>query len=494
MLLLLAGCRGGGERGRAAGSAAWMDAAASPLAVADLARLEAGDVGELFVEAASLDWQGGQPQVAPLQLPRAPRRVHATLVLRGAWPSAPVDASTTARALATALGAVARRAEESALGVAGWHLDLQGVPGKDGAELAAALREELEPSLLLSATLPRDALAAEGVEDLTDATDFVVAFLYGVREGEVDDPSAWDFQRVKAGAQRLDELAEPFLVGVVVRGVATLVRGGSAVEEIAGATLAELAWNRKLRVRHGFSLEGLDRQVYTFTADVPTRVAETRLAAGDDVRVVGTSTAHVQELRRQIAGWKLEHCLGALYYRLPRPGEALTLDAANLARAGGEAPALPVPRVTVTRLGTATGRVTVAVLLENASSEGSDMGHLDSNYVELWAQGGAFGRVEQGQFYRFDVYQVQPNGQLARTFRNPTLLRFYAPLLPAGAHIESGPIEIRTVRAGLTDLLVRATFLAPYGGTAEMKPMSWNQLQPAPTPTPTPQPKPARRR
>ncbi len=474
-----------------------MDAAAAPLEVADLARMEGGGIGELFVEAASLDWQGGQPQVAPLQLPRPARRSHATLVLRGDWPVSRVDADAAAQALTTALGAVARRAEESNLGVAGWHLDLQGVPGKDGAELAAALREELEPTLLLSATLPRDALAAEGVEDLTGATDFVVSFLYGVREGEPDDPSAWDFQKVKAGAEQLEKLEEPFLVGVVVRGVATLVRSGAPVEEIAGASLGELAWNRQLRVRHGFSLEGVDRQVYAFTAHEPTRVGETRLLVGDDVRVVGTSTAHVQELRRQIAGWKLEHCLGELYYRLPRPGESLTLDAANLARVGGEAPAVPVPRVTVTKLAGSPGRVVVKVLLENASSEGSDLGHVDNNFVELWARDGAFVDVKQGQFYRYELYQVQPDGQLLRTIRNPTVLRFYAPLLPAGARIESGPIELRTVRAGLTDLLVRATFLAPYGGTAEMKPMSWTQLQPAATPTPQPraaQPRPARRR
>ena len=491
--VLLAACRGGGERGRAAESAVWMDAAATPLEVADLARLEGGGIGELFVEAASLDWQGGQPQVAPLQLPRPPRRTQATLVVRGDWPTAPVDAKAAASALATALGAVARRAEEASLDVAGWHLDLRGVPGKDGAELAKALRGVLEPSLLLSATLPRDALAAEGIDELTGATDFVVSFLYGVREGEADEDAAWDFQQVQASAKKLETLEEPFLVGVVVRGVATLVRGGAAVQEIPGVNLADLAWNRHLRVRHGFSLEGVDRQVYAFNAGLPTRVAETRLQPGDDVRIVGTSTAHVQELRRQIAGWKLEHCLGELYYRLPRPGEALTLDAANLARAGGETPALPVPRVTVSELVNQPPRVVVKLTLENASSEGSDVGYVDTNFVEAWVQGGAFTDVKQGQFYRFDEYAPQQNGQLLRTIRNPTVLRLFAPLLPPAAKIESGPIEIRTVRGGITDLQVRAVFIAPYGGTAEMKAASWTQLRPAATATPTPPPPAARR-
>ncbi|HEV8239451.1 MAG TPA: hypothetical protein VGS57_08800 [Thermoanaerobaculia bacterium] len=489
-LATVIGCRGGSERSRAAGSAVWMDGVAEPLAVADLARLEAGGIGEMFVEAAQLDWQGAQPQVAPLRIARQPRRVKATLVLRGAWPLGPVDAKVAARTIATALEAAARTAEEAQLGVAGWHLDLTGVPGKDGAALARALREEIEPSLLLSATLPRDAVAAEGIDELTSATDFVVSFLYGVREGEADEDAAWDFQRVEAAAKKLETLEEPFLVGVVVRGSATLLRAGAEAGELPGVSLADLAWNRRLRVRHGFSLEGIDRQVYAFSADLATHAGDTPLLVGDNVRVVSTSTAHLQELRRQVAGWKLPHCLGELYYRLPHAGEALTLGAASLARIGGDEAALPVPRIVVAKLGASPGRVTVRITLENASTEPSDLGQVDSNFVELWAQGGVFGDVQPGQFYRYDVYVPTQNGQLVRSIRNPTVMRLFAPLLPAGAVLSSGPIELRTVQAGLTDLQVRASFLAPYGGTAEMKPASWTQLQPAPAATPTPPSKP----
>ncbi|HXT22413.1 MAG TPA: hypothetical protein VN923_16790 [Thermoanaerobaculia bacterium] len=480
----LVGCRGGGEHGRAAGSAVWVDGAAAPLAVADLARLEAGGIGELFVDAARLEWQGGRPQVAPQPLPQPPRRVRATLVLRGDWPSALADADGAAHELATVLGSVARQAEEAQFAVAGWHLDLAGVPGKDGAALARALRGELEPSLLLSATLPRDAVAADGIEALTDATDFVVSFLYGVREDEADDPAAWDFQQLAAAAKELESLEEPFLVGVVVRGHATLIRGGAEAGELPGVSLADLAWNRRLRVRHGFSLEGIDRQVYAFSADVATRVGETPLLVGDNVRVVATSTAHLQELRRQIAEWKLAHCLGELYYRLPHPGEELTLSAASLARIGAEEPALPAPRAIVEKIAATPGRVTIRLTLENPSTEPSDLGQVDSNFVELWAQGGVFADVDPGQFYRYDLYATTADGELVRALRNPTVARLFAPLLPAGAALSSGPIELRTVEGGLSDLQVRASFLAPYGGTAEMKPASWTQLGPAAAPTP----------
>ena len=489
-LLAAWGCSGAGERSRAVESAVWVDSAAVPLQVADLARLEAGGIGELFVEGARLDWQVGQPQVAPLPLRRQPRRARAMLVVRGSWPAALDDPKSAASALVSALGAVSRNSEQADLEVAGYHLDLRGFPGEPAVELVQALRDALEPKLLLSATVPRSALAAEGIDELVDSTDFLAAFLYGVREGEADDPAAWDFHQVQAGARRLEELEEPYLIGVVVRGSAVLLHGGAEAGEITGATLADLAWNRRLRVRHGFSLEGVDRQVYSFTAADPTRVADTRLVAGDNVRVVGTSTAHMQELRRQIAGWKLQHYLGALYYRLPHRGEALTLSADSLARIAGEAAALPAPKVVVTKLGASTGRVVVKLTLVNRSSEASDLGQVDNNFVEMWAVGGAFGDVRVGQFFRYDTYATTPSGRVVRAIRFPTLLRFYAPLLPAGGSIESGPIEIRTVRAGLTDLQVRASFLAPYGGTADIPATSWMLLQPPPTPTPTPTPKP----
>ncbi|HEV8629284.1 MAG TPA: hypothetical protein VGV61_03135, partial [Thermoanaerobaculia bacterium] len=238
--------------------------------------------------------------------------------------------------------------------------------------------------------------------------------------------------------------------------------------------------------------EGVDRQVYAFTADYPTRVGETRLAAGDDVRVVGTSTGHVQELRKQIGSWHLEHCLGELFYRLPHPGEAFTLGADNLAAATGEVPAMPRPRVLVPKLASSPGRVTVTVVLENPSSEGSDIGQVDSNYIELWAVGGAFGDVRPGQFFRYDLLAPGPGGKLVRA-RVPTVLRFFVPVLRAGARIESGPIEVRTVREGLRDLQVRASFLASYGGTADIPTTSWEVLQPPPPPTPPPTPTPTPR-
>src|SRR5581483_8791798 len=124
-------------------------------------------------------------------------------------------------------------------------------PRDSDVKLMRELRAALEPALLLSLTVPRDAVGSDVLAEAAKSTDFLVAFLYGVREGENDDSAAWDFQQVQIAARKLDALGEPFLLGVVVRGAATVVRGGAEVGEIPGATLADLAWNRALRVRHG---------------------------------------------------------------------------------------------------------------------------------------------------------------------------------------------------------------------------------------------------
>src|SRR4029079_7347436 len=141
-----------------------------------------------------------------------------------------------------------------------------------------------------------------------------------------------------------------------------------------------------------------------------------------------------------------------LYYRLPHEDEALTLGAASLARIGSDESALPVPRVVVDTLADSPGRVTGRITLEDALTEASDLGQVDSNFVELWAQGGIFHDVQPGDFYRYDEYVPAENGQLVRTIRNPTVVRLFAPLLPAGALLNSGLIELRTVQGGLTDL------------------------------------------
>jgi hypothetical protein len=481
---IVAGCRGGGERSRAAGSAVWIDGASAPLGVADLARLEATGIGELFVDAATFELQGSQARVTPLALPKVPRRARATLVVHGAWPLDKVD-DEAGKSLAAALGGVAQQADAAGLAVAGWLLDLDGAPGKGGASFAKAVRGALDPSLQLSAALPRDGLAAEGVDGVLSATDFIVVFVYGTRQGQVADDAAWDFQKVEAATKAADALGEPFLAGVVTRGAVAVVRGGGVVAEPA-TSLGELAWNPRLRLGHGFSLAAVDRETYSFAADAATRIGDAQIAAGDQVSVVGTSTALMQDLHRRIDGWKLEHLLGEVYDRLPRPGDGISLGVPSLSRIAGDAAAQPDPRISVARLSSEPGRVVVQLTLENPSSEGSDIGQVDSNFVEAYAAGGAFGAVDLGQFPRYDLYAIGPGGRLVRTIRYPTVLRLYVPLLAPGGRIATGPIEIHTVRGGLSDLVVRANFLTLAGGTSEIKPTSWTRLAPAPTPAPTP--------
>lgn len=487
---VLAACGGDARRQRPAGSAMWVDAAAEPLPVAAWSRLEAAGIGELFLDAARVEWSGASAAVEALPLPGVPRRVRAMLVARGEWPAGAVDAAAAARSLAAPLEPIRRRAEASGVVVSGWHFDFEGPLAEAQGEVVEALRDELPAELLLAVTVSRQALAREAVREALEPADLAVAFLYGTREGEADAPEAWDLQHVQAGVRRLEALGEPYLVGAVTRGVAVQLRGGRPVAELAGASLAELAWNRSLRLQHGFSLAGLDRQVYEFAAQAPTRVAGAQLRSGDLVRVVGTSSAHVKELRRTIAAAAGESHLGELYYRLPHAGESLSLGVDNLlyAAAEGEEPPTPRPQLVVETLSRAPGRLVVRLTLANASGEPSDLGQVESNFVELSAAGGWFGDVAPGEFYRYDLLSPGPGGALARTLRQPRVLRLFAPLLAAQAQLRSGPLEIRFGGRDLEDLTVRSTFLAPYGASVETPATSWQELRPRPTPTPSPTP------
>jgi hypothetical protein len=478
------GCGRGEERARRAGSAVWTDAAAVPLSVADWKRLEAAGMTELFVEAAAVEWGPARPSVAPRPPARPPGPVRAMLVARGEWPLALAEPETSATALVSGLDSIRRVLEERGWRVGGWHLDFAGTPAP---ELASAVRAALDERLLLAVTLPADGVAEELLGELVDATDFVVSFVYGVREGERDRDAAWDFRQVERRVRALEEIGEPYLVGVVVRGVAQHMRDGAVTAELPGVSLAQLAWHRGLRLRHGFSLSAVDRQVYSFGAPAATRLGDVRLATGDSVRVMATSTAHVQELRKQLSGWGEKHRLGELYYRLPTPGDALSLWPEQLIHAAGSERPAPRPRITVTTLSKARNRVVVRVSLENDSREPSDLGLVEANFVELRATGGTFGNVTPGGFLRYDTLAEDARGQLRRSLREATVLQLYAPLLGPAARLDSGPIEVRAPRE-LADLQARATFLVPYGDGVELPLRSWTELAPEPTPTPTPAP------
>ena len=483
--LAAAACGGGEERARPAGSALWLDADSRPLTVAMVSRLAGAGIAELFVEAGTLEWQGERPAVKPTRPLRPPGRVRATLVARGNWPALePPDASADGAAIAGGLEAIRRILEESGWLVAGWHLDLDGVASPD---LLAAIRGEIDPRQMLSVTLPRDLLGneahADATEELLEHTDFVVCFLYGVRAGERDGDAAWDFRQVERSVRALETLGEPYLVGVVTRARAQRLRDGAPAGELAGLSVAELAWSPSLRLSPGFLLEGVDRQVYQFVARSPTRLSGVTLATGDSVRVVGASTAHLQELRRMLAGTGSRHRLGELYERVPPEGDALSLGPENVVHAASNERPAPQPVVTVEVLASGPRRTVMRVVLENASREASELAQVESNYVELRAVGGGFGDVEHGGFYRYDSFAELPGGGLRRSIRNPTVVRLFAPYLAPGAWIASGPIEVRGPRA-IEDVLVRSAFLAPYGGSVETAPRSWRELVPRPAPTP----------
>lgn len=464
LLLALAACSSPGDRlEKPRRSALWVPAGAE-VGAAELAQLERAGIGELFVEAGRLSWEGGTPRLEEEDLFTLPRRTGVTLVVQGSWPAGDLDPEAAAPALAAALAAARPRAEARGLVPLGFHLDLAAGEALEsyGATLAA-LQEHLEKPLYLSATLERAWLGRPGVEEVAEAVDFLVPFVYGQRPGHPEEEGAWDLERVEARLHRLGDLGRDYLAGVVTVGLLQhLGEDGRPKAETTRAHLGELVRHPGLELVHGFLLEGVDHQVYRFQARGAVRVGGWTLAKRESVRVSALASYHVEELQRHLGALGLEHHLGEIYYRLAAPEEGLSLTLANLLNALSPEAATAAPRVELARAGQEAVRVAVV----NASSEPTDVALLGSNFVELrLTQGGSFGRVEPGGFARYELLRPRADGELERSFRGATVLRLYAPFLAPGQRLESGRVE---VVGGGSVLAAGGEFMVPGGRTVEV--------------------------
>lgn len=454
MILSLACGSRGGRPEKPARSALWVASGAS-LEYAEVARLEPVGVGELFVEIGRLRFSGSQPTVEVLPTFSLPRRTGVTLVISGAWPAELVGAAAVGEALAAELRRLGETARERGLEPLGFHLDIAGPTLPPSlVEGVAGLRDQLDPSTYLSVSLDRRWLAAKEARQLAKAADFVVPFLYGQRQGEREDSSAWDLRKVEQNLRTLDDWGEPYLIGVVTLARALhLSRQGEVLGETTRFDLPALVRNRGLELAHGFTLDAIDRQAYRFSASGPLKVGPFALTKGQGVYVLGLSSFHVEEFLRVTGTVNLEHHLGQLYYRVASPEEKMSLSITNLESALGPEPAAARP---VLRL--LGGGSQYQVELTNATAERSDVMVLGGNYVELTVEGGSFGSVDAGDFHRWELLEKK-GGELVRAFRGAKILRLHAPLLEASETLKSGTIRVSGGK-------VRATgsFVVP-GGT-----------------------------
>ncbi len=459
---------------KAPGSALWLGNRSEPLESRELARLAEAGISEVYLTAARLDPSAPEGPLVPLEVPDLPGSMPLTLAVSGEWTGAE-DPEQLAERVAGATRAL-RFDIESRGGVpAGLHFDLKAVADLEsyGAFLER-LRKDLDRNLFLSTSLKRGWIDAPGIEAVAQAVDYLVPFLYGQRVDEPEDGKAWDYIELELKLRQLEELSVPYLIGVIGLGTATHLSGAGGVKaRTTRLSLQEIVWNRKLKLRPGFSLEGVNRRVYAVTAEKPTTAGKWRLKSGEGIRVVRAATSDIEELSRLVDVWSIPNHLGQLYYRLPSPEERLSLTVENLLNALDPTPASPDLELGVS-LQRRTGRGwLVRLSISNGNGEITELSLIDSNYIQAKALGGGefATRVKEGDFYRYELYRTREGGEPERNIRRPDLIRFHLPILEGRQQLTSGDVEVKV--QGTPALEVEGRFLLPDGRTITVGPRVW---------------------
>jgi len=414
----------------------------------------------VFLEAARLEDDGTARFSEGWETMPVPRRP-VTLVLTGTSPS-----EETAFAAARLI----QRLKSLELGIrrrgglpSGFHLHLT-LPEPEALEPLARLTESLATELAsdqpVSVTLPRPLLDSEGAHRLAQAAGALVVFLYGQRSDEPERPEAWDLEAVRRDVRRLEELGTDYLVGVVTLGRLTLQdASGRALETTTEGSIRRLLNRPTLTTPLGSALKIVDGRVYDFVAEAPVEVGSWRLSSGERLQAKLLGASHLRRLRQTLEQADLEHHLGQVYYRPPRPEEGLALTPGVLAGSLAEQP--PPARIEVRRDSRREGgRLVLRLAVTNAGTESTEIARVNQNYVELRTRRGRFLRADAGDFQRYD----QLDSATGRRSLRSDILRLYAPYLAAGETVRSGPV----VLAGGSDedVEIAGSFLLPDGSTA----------------------------
>ncbi|HSM15049.1 MAG TPA: hypothetical protein VLA66_13360, partial [Thermoanaerobaculia bacterium] len=341
------------------------------------------------------------------------------------------------------------------------------------AAVLPELRDLMDPDLYLSVSLSRRDLELEGLSERLRAVDFTVAFLYGQRPGEKEDSAAWDLLAVERAAGRLEEIGRPYYLAASIVGVASWRgRGGETKVETTELDLASLVREDRLELKRGFTLEGIDRQVYEFRARGPVTVGSWKLAASDSVRVVRAATTNIEELLRRAQAWRGERRLGVLFWRLPSGTERLSMTASNVADALAPEPARPALDVLIERSESRRETWVLSVTLDNRNDESTDLAFFDSNYVDLAVRGGRIADVDPGDFARFELSRDGERATM-RALREADKVRLFAPLVEGKQKLVSGPIVF--VRGeGAQAILSSGRFILTDGEMLDLELREWS--------------------
>lgn len=475
--LLLAACLGRSVDPKAAGSALWLASDSGALTSSQQAKLSGLGLREVFLDAGDLEWSGG-PAIRRRALPDVPRRTASTLVVHGSWLPGGRDAADIGKLLHTELLALRIEAEQAGVLVTGFHFEVDpGERGESFAKSLATVRRKLAGSAFLSVGLDRRRLQAPEARAIAASADFVVCFLYGQHPGEAEDPGAWDLESVEQNFRRLEALDRPYLTGAITLGTAYHKDSGGSIR--AWTTMLDLGTvvrNPAFELKPGFSLQGIDRLAWEFVAQERTTLGDWTIERGDSVRLVRTATPLIEEFRRRVGAWESDRHLGEIYYRLPRPGERLSLSGENLV-------VVLSPESSAMELNLALGRTVasrevwiVTARLENRSAESSDLALFDNNYVQLDIEGAIAIDAEPGGFRRVELLRDGERGSM-QALRAANQVRLFLPFVEGGQVAESGPITLR-LREPNPRLRISASFLLAEGRLFATDPIDWSFTSP----------------
>ncbi|MCG8461399.1 MAG: hypothetical protein MI919_34385 [Holophagales bacterium] len=473
LCLLLTGCPETWDRQQKSSlSAIWVSSESQTLSTSEVARLKDSGVEEAFLTVARFDGSA-DPPLERLEIPDLESGLPATLVVEGAWSAGEPEADRLAGQISESVRQLRFDVESLGVLVVGIHFDLR--PVRDFAtygRFLSRVNDGLEEGIFLSATMERKWLGSEELGRVADAVDFVVPFLYGQRLGEAEDGDAWDFASLERYLQQVEQLGVPYQIGAVILGTASHI-SRSGTSQTTRQDLPSILWNRSLALKPGFTLEGVDRRVYSVVAEEDTRVGGFKVRANDQIRVVRAATSDLEELLRRVDLWDIPNHLGQVYFRVPSEDEGLSLHIESLLNALSDEPASPELGFTVS-VQRRTGRgYLVRFGLENKNREFTELALLENNYLQVTLeQGELTTKVDPGDFYRFELYR-RDGDSFERTFRDPNMLRVHVPILEGQQRVSTGDVEV--VVRGEPRFLLEARFLLPDGRTLELGPRIWSK-------------------
>lgn len=462
-LLLLLGVGCSGRPDKEAGSALWVEPDdAALLDGALVSQIADARIRELFVPLADL--ADGSLQRRPA--PELPNSVPVNVVVGGRLEPG------TAEAVAEGLRRIFGELESRGIAAPGAHFDVDGLAtAEDAASFFNKLRRELGPSYFVSLTLRRAMLDDPKLRSLAGSVDFVAAFLYGQREDEPESTEAWNLEAVRQNLGRLEEAGVPYLLGVSGVGRVTHTdREGRVKNVTTERALRPFMWNRGMRLERGIDPEDAYRPVYTLVAENGAQAGGWEIEPTDEVRILRPKTTSLDKLLDLVAKGDYPGLLGQLYYRLPSPEEALSITVENIVAAQAAERVAPRLGLEVKVTGRTRQSTRFRFVLTNSNGESTEYVLLGDNYLQVKTDPNILGRVNLGDFYRYDVLRLKPDGELERVIRNSNAVRLHVPVIEGHQRVESGDVVVH--RRDPT-LELEASFMMPDGHAVVVGPYTW---------------------